>query len=213
MLLGQVLDVLLDPKVPDERVRAAIWARIAPEQLCEAASMVEKIARPIDDSHLAQLADRYRHVRSFAPRVLAALRLRANPAGEAVLEAVEVLRELNGTAIRRVPDDAPLGFVPRSWRPYVEGRDGEIDRRHWELCLLSRLRDALRAGDVWVEGSRRHANPETFLISRATWNTQRHEAAPDLELRAAQASAWMRWKPILASAWVNWIASFAVAPR
>ena len=28
---------------------------------------------------------------------------------------------------------------------------------------------ALRAGDVWVEGSRRYADPETYLIPRAEW--------------------------------------------
>ena len=33
---------------------------------------------------------------------------------------------------------------------------GEIDRRYYELCVLSELRDRLRAGDVWVMGSRRY---------------------------------------------------------
>ncbi|MDQ3433161.1 MAG: hypothetical protein M3481_00515, partial [Actinomycetota bacterium] len=70
---------------------------------------------------------------------------------------MEVLRDLNRRGARRVPDDAPVGFVPRSWRPYVHLPDGGIDRHHWELCLLSELRGALRAGEIWVEGSRRAA--------------------------------------------------------
>jgi hypothetical protein len=83
--------------------------------------------------------------------------LRANAAGTDVLRAVELLRQINADHKRRVPDDAPLGFMTEKWRPYIVGSDGQISRRYWELCLLSALRDALRAGDVWVAGSRRYA--------------------------------------------------------
>jgi hypothetical protein len=31
---------------------------------------------------------------------------------------------------------------------------GELDRRIWEAATLLALRDRLRAGDIWVEGSR-----------------------------------------------------------
>jgi TnpA family transposase len=45
---------------------------------------------------------------------------------------------------------------------------GDIDRRYYELCVLSELRDRLRAGDVWVVGSRRYRSFEERLISRET---------------------------------------------
>lgn len=45
---------------------------------------------------------------------------------------------------------------------------GEIDRRHYELCVLSELRDRLLAGEVWVTGSRRHRSFEERLLSRET---------------------------------------------
>jgi alkanesulfonate monooxygenase SsuD/methylene tetrahydromethanopterin reductase-like flavin-dependent oxidoreductase (luciferase family) len=54
--------------------------------------------------------------------------------------------------------------------------DGRIDRRYYELCTLWELRAAPRAGDVWVDGSRRYANPETYLISREHWPARRAEA-------------------------------------
>jgi len=47
-------------------------------------------------------------------------------------------------------------------------RGGAIDRRYYELCVLSELRDRLRAGDVWVIGSRRYRSFEERLISRET---------------------------------------------
>lgn len=78
---------------------------------------------------------------------------------------------------RRVPDDAPLGFVSPRWRPYVVDESGQIQRRFWELCLLSELRDALRSGDVWVAGSQRFANPESFLIGPDQWPKMRTEVS------------------------------------
>jgi hypothetical protein len=60
--------------------------------------------------------------------------------------------------------------------PYVIGESGAIDRRYWELCLLAKLRDDLRSGDVWVEGSRRYADPQTYLIPEAEWPSLRQEA-------------------------------------
>jgi hypothetical protein len=45
---------------------------------------------------------------------------------------------------------------------------GTIDRRYYELCVLSELRDRLRAGDAWVVGSRRYRSFEERLISNET---------------------------------------------
>lgn len=182
ILLGELLEVLLDPEIPDPKVREAVWHRATPEELQRALELAAEIKRPLEDSHLQQLGERYRATRDFSPRVLQTLRLRANPDGEKLLEAVEVLRELNRRGARRVPDDAPVGFVPRSWRPYVRQPGGGIDRHHWELCLLSELRGALRAGEIWVVGSRRYTDPERFLIPRGDWATARPDVLRELEL-------------------------------
>jgi hypothetical protein len=144
--------------------------------------LAAEIQRPLEDNHVEQLGERYNAARQFAPRVLSTLRLRANPDGEQLLGAVDVLRDLNRRGARKVPDDAPIAFVPRSWRPYVQISGGGIDRHHWELCLLSEMRGALRAGEIWVQGSRRYTDPERFLISRADWPAARTAVLRELEL-------------------------------
>lgn len=50
----------------------------------------------------------------------------------------------------------------------MTGADGRPDRRAWEVCVLSELRDRLRAGDVWVAGSRRYRRFENLLLPRPT---------------------------------------------
>src|ERR1700738_3936931 len=72
-----------------------------------------------------------------------------------------------GRAVLTMPKSAPISFIREGWARHVL-RGGGIDRRYYELCVLSELRDRLRAGDVWVVGSRRYRAFEERLISRET---------------------------------------------
>ncbi len=158
--------------------------RIGLERLRGAVAEAEQLARPSDDGYVDLLDSRYTHLRQFVPDFLAAFDFRAtaNSPGGQVLAAVEVLRELNRRGGRRVPDDAPLGFVPATWQAQVVGADGRVDRHAWELCVLFELRGALRAANVWLDGSRRYADPETYLLAPAAWPALRDQVCAELDL-------------------------------
>lgn len=119
------------------------------------------------------------NLRQFTPQVLAAVRFAGGTAAAGLLEAVEILRELNATGARRVPDEAPDGFVPTRWRGYLDAarKSGNASayRHYWELCTLLGLRDGLRTGDVYVPGSRRYSDPATYLLTSDKWSAQRVE--------------------------------------
>src|SRR5262249_24534534 len=86
---------------------------------------------------------------------------------DTILRALEVLRTLDRAPTRRpIPNEAPMGLVTDTWRPYTREPDGTVSRRYYELCTLWHLRSALRAGNIWVAPSRRYANPDTYLIPR-----------------------------------------------
>ena len=67
--------------------------------------------------------------------------------------------------LSKLPKSAPTGFVRERWARYVMP-GGALDRRYYEVCVLSELCGRLRAGDVWVVGSRRYRSFEERLISR-----------------------------------------------
>ena len=171
---------MLDPTIPDAGVRNAIWAREPREVLAQVAADANRIARPADDNHYPQLDDSYSHVRTFAPSLLEVLSFSASPAARELLDAVELLLDLNRSGKRTVPADAPVSFATASWRKLIVA-DGGVDRHHWELCVLSELRLALRSGDVWVQGSRRYQPIDSYLIPRHEWERRRSELAQDLE--------------------------------
>jgi TnpA family transposase len=173
---------VLDPAIRDAELRTVIYRHIPPERLRAAVAECEELIRPLDDSYFDFLASRYGYVRQFAPAFLEAFAFRSPLAQDPLLEAVDLLRRLNADHRRAVPEDAPLEFVPATWRPYVITREGRIDRHYYELCVLWELRGALRAGDLWVEPSRRYVNPETYLIPRDRWPALRTEVSQQLQL-------------------------------
>jgi hypothetical protein len=130
--------------------------------------------RPLDDNYFDFLTGRYTYVRQFAPALLSAFTFRANRRGEPLVEAVSVLNRIK----MKVLENAPVDFVSAKWRHYVIDEDGKFDRHYYEMCLLWELRGAPLAGDVWLEGSRRYANPETFLNPRDQWANMRGNLPP-----------------------------------
>jgi TnpA family transposase len=174
-LFQKIGSILLDPGVPDGEVRSAVYTYISPERLQATLEESERIIRPADDSYFDFLERRYSYVRQFAPAFMQALTFRANRPDDLLLEAVHLLRDLNRERKRLVPEGATLEFMAARWLPYVLQPDGTIDRHYYELCVLWQLRGALRAGDIWVEGSRRYADPETYLIPANRWPALRPE--------------------------------------
>jgi TnpA family transposase len=178
VLLDEILEVALDPGLDDAAVGAGVRG-LGPDRLA-AAARGEDERLPRDGGHLALVEARFAHVRSFAPQVLAALSFHASVPSEPHY-AVELLKTMNTDGRRHVPGDAPVGFVPPRWQPYLAAaraaKDENAYKHYWELCVLFALQRALRSGEIWVEGSRRYANLASYLIPPEEWPERRAEVA------------------------------------
>jgi Tn3 transposase DDE domain-containing protein len=86
------------------------------------------------------------------------------------LEALQHLRKVeDGTAGGAT---WPTAFVPKSWEGRVI-KGGQVDRRAWTLCLVDRLRGALRRRDIFAAPSLRFADPRIDLLEGAAWEAAR----------------------------------------
>jgi len=127
----------------------------------------EALARPEEFDTLEKLGEHYAGIRRWSPAFLDTFAFESVPASASLMRAIAALREANRSNAATLPKSVPTGFVRQRWAPYVLP-GGTIDRRHYELCVLSELRDRLRAGDVWVAGSRQYRSFEERLISLET---------------------------------------------
>ncbi|MGH3195970.1 MAG: Tn3 family transposase [Streptosporangiaceae bacterium] len=172
LLLGVILPVLADPSVPDDQVGGLLRNSIGMQTLREAASGGWR-SLPRDHGRLSAMHASYSYLRGFTPNVLTAIGFRGGPGAADLMEAVAILKRLNELGGRKVPDDAPVSFVPARYAGYLEkaGKSGDDTayRHYWELCVVLGLRDGLRSGDIFVPGSRRYADPATYLYTPQQW--------------------------------------------
>jgi TnpA family transposase len=116
---------------------------------------------------MAELVAWHKSVRVFGPQMLDAFE--GSAAVKDLIAAIDYIRNVYAFGKRKLPGSTPLRFVPRRWRAFVIGQNG-VDRAAYELCLFSELRERLRAGDIWVSGSRRYRPFDDYLLPRATFD-------------------------------------------
>ena len=178
LLLDVILPVLADPSVPDDQVGGILRDKIG-MQLRRETQSERWMPLPADHGQLSALDASYAYLRQFAPQVLATVGFQGGPGTAELMQALTILRQLNAVGGRKVPDDAPAGFVPRRYADYLSQaqRAGDVTayRHYWELCVLLAVRDGLRSGDIYVPGSRRYADPSSYLFTPAQWAVKRSE--------------------------------------
>ena len=147
----------------------AIIAVIAWDRFLTTVAEAGALTRSEEFDAYQMLGEQYAGIRRWATAFLEAFVFQGVLAAAALMRAIDMLRDMNRKTAPSLPKSAPVGFVRERWARHVL-RGGAIDRRYYELCVLSELRDRLRAGDIWVVGSRRYRAFEERLISRATLN-------------------------------------------
>src|SRR3954454_16540256 len=125
----------------------------------------------------------YASIRRWSPAFLEVFEFESVPASASLMRAIAVLREMNRSGASTLPKPVPTGFVRQRWAPHVLP-GGTIDRRHYELCVLSELRDRLRAGDGWVAGSPQYRSFEERLISGETLAELQQARTPPVAVEA-----------------------------
>ncbi len=176
---------LLEAKESGSDPYAAIEAVIPRDEFTESVSEAELLARPEGFDHLHLVGENFATLRRYTPALLEVLELRAAPAAQGVLAAVQTLREMNADNLRKVPADAPTAFIKPRWKPLVITPEG-LDRKFYEICALSELKNALRSGDIWVKGSRQFRDFDDYLLPAEKFAAlKREQALPRRSTRTA----------------------------
>lgn len=165
-LLARVVRAVLEARETAADPFAAMANILPLEQLLPALEEAEKIVATEDFDCLGVMIEHYHTARSITPRLLTAFEFRGAHPARPVLKAIDCLKGMYKTGARQVPKNAPVSFIKSRWMRYVFPRRGDIDRRYYELCVLSELRDKLRSGDISVAGSRQYKDFEEYLMPR-----------------------------------------------
>jgi TnpA family transposase len=168
--MGQVI---LDQAIADEALRQTLFDKVDREKLTVQMADVETWLTG-KYSHVFNLVvERFSYIRQFAPTLIEQLDFRLEEGVQSTLvDAVKLLRQLNEDNKRKLPDDVPLGFIPKKLRPLVE-KNGEVSKRAWECALLTVIRDEIKAGNIYVQRSQRFGRFDDFFMADDKWEKQR----------------------------------------
>ena len=147
---------LISAKDRGAALDAVIETRPGWEGLGDLVAMAAALVNAVASDPLNHVVAGYSRFRRYTPRMLRTLDIEASPVARPLLEAVDVLR--NDATAR------PTGFLrPNSkWSRLLRSQP---DHRLWETAVLFHLRDAFRAGDLWLAKSRRYGDIRKTLLS------------------------------------------------
>ncbi len=177
-------ETLLEPDRPRETTLAALLQEIDESTLRDAVTICAERQYLEDRGEIDALRARYSGLRRYLPTFFT-LPFQGEPGSEAVLQGLEVVRQLDTGTLKTVPTSAPTAFVPGKFRAALSQNDGTLDRRTWELGLAVSLRDSLRSGDVYLPESRRHVSFANLVYDPTRWQDERNDAYTELQLPQA----------------------------
>ena len=160
---------------------AAVEQQVGWEKFVQSVAEAESLAQPETTDTRRELITKYPTIRCFAAAFLEVFQFRGGGAVSNLLKALALISEMYRAGKRTLPLKPPTAFIRRAWRPFVF-KDGDIDRRAYELCAFSELRNRLRAGDVWVDRSRQYQDFETYLIPKLTFEMLKAEGPLPVEI-------------------------------
>jgi len=185
-LFAKVGSALVAAREQGDDAFAAIEAIVPWQAFSDSVREAGELARDENFNPLSLITEHYPQLRRYGPALLETFEFRPAAVARDLIDAVEVLRQMNRDGLRNVPSEAPLGFIRRRWAEYIFGPDG-IDRRFYEVCVMAELKNALRSGDVSVAGSRQFRDFDDYLMPRLEFNQRK--TAKTLPLSAAVSSA------------------------
>ena len=165
--VADVLDAILKAHESEESIDVAIAAVTTWDTLSADARLIRRSSRDGKVDVLSELRREHYVFKAIGHRFLTTISFQGRASAALLLDALAILKELGGDAQKPLPEKVPETIVERSWRPHVF-KDGGIDRPYYELAVYFALGAALRAGDVWVAGSKLHRSIEAYLSPQAS---------------------------------------------
>ena len=176
-------EVILDENISDVCVRETLFKQVKKDELAAQISQWKEWTRTKSSHLFFAVIERFNYLRQFSPAFLEHLEFYTSSSKAfPLLDAVEILKEMNRSGKRRLPDDAPVVFVNKSLRPFVENK-GEINKHAWECALLTKVRDEVKSSNLSVAHSKRFGNFDDFFRGVIACETFRVEDDKWLKMR------------------------------
>lgn len=165
---------VVDSTISDSDLRGVLLSQVDCETLVDQMEAVETWLSGKYSHRFHGVEQRFTYLRQFSPVVLEHLQFDSDAGeSESIVEAIELLREMNENNQRKFQKSPPLAFVPKTLLPFMETSEGEIKKSAWESALMAGIRDELKSGNLSVKNSKRFGSFDDFFMPKNQWLSQR----------------------------------------
>jgi TnpA family transposase len=169
LLVGSV-EWMLDQAQARE-VWEGLLARTPATELRSACRHYRESRRLEQTGYVGVLRDRLRfHVRPYLQRFLQ-LPFRSEASASSLAQALA--KSSLYFRNKKLPAETPVEFLPAAFRRQVFDQQGNLIPEVWELGLAVAVRDAVRARELYLEGSRRYISFWKMIYTDEQWRAER----------------------------------------
>ncbi len=114
------------------------------------------------------LWDIHKQHRSVLFEMLDLFQLETATQDQALLTALDFIKQHRHTRRSQVPFDIDLSFASQSWQQLIITKQGDslwLDRRRLEVCVFIHLADELGCANIFIKGSENYGDPRQQLLS------------------------------------------------
>lgn len=176
----ETTDLLLE--WPEERAfsKAELWQQIDESKFRGSLADLRTFKRLEERGYGDVLLARYPSLRKYFAAFLH-LPFAAEQGNDSLLQAIDLIRQLDAGTLKRLPPTVPTGFVPRELRRALKDPTGQINRNAWETGLALAIKDALRSGDLYLPQSKHHVSFWELTLSEPRWQEVQPSACAALQ--------------------------------
>lgn len=131
----------------------------------------EKILMKEDHKHLPLIWQHYHSKRAGIFSFLKSINLDSIKEEAPLLKAIKVVQSIRETNKKQEwftpANSLDLSFVPKDWLKLIVKDKKTINARHFEVCVMSQLREKLRASDIYIKGADSYGDYRQELLP---WN-------------------------------------------
>lgn len=166
--------LILDENISDNELREALFNKVPKEELTAQISSIDNWLEGNYGHVFETVVLRFSYLRQFSPAFLEHLDFQENNADTNIVKAIELLRDLNRDNKRKLPQEAPIDFIPQKLHRFILSDKG-INKSAWECALLTAIRDEIKSGNISVSQSKRFGNFGNFFIAQSKWDAIRKD--------------------------------------
>lgn len=173
-------DILLDWPEEQPFTKDDMWKQIDEAKLRASLDDLRTFRKMEERGYGDSLLARYASMRRYFSDFIR-LQFSAALGSEPLIQAIQIIRELDSGILKKLPQDVPTAFVPRELRKALKNSEGHINRNAWEMGLAMAIKDALRSGDLYLPQSKQHVSFWNLTLSQTHWEKARDSSYAELE--------------------------------